>query len=88
DYVHVKLDWRMPHAQELKKSLGPNFRGVPWMVILSESGKTLATSQSPQGNIAFPRSAAKKEHFRNMLQSTSRRLSKSDIDALIAALPE
>ena len=87
DYVHVKLDLRMPNAEIVKDSLGAEFRGVPWMAILSKDGRPLANSLSPKGNIAFPRGESQKKHFRKMLETTSQRLSESEIEALLAALP-
>lgn len=86
DYVYVKIDWRMTSAEEVQESLGAGLRSVPWMVVLSDDGKPLVNSRSLQGNIGFPENDSQKLHFRKMIESTSRRLSKSDIETLMASL--
>lgn len=56
DYVDLKIDtMRMTNGQQVASRLEPNGAGgIPWMVILDSSGKTLATSLGPGGNIGYP----------------------------------
>lgn len=86
DYIHVTLDVRMPHAKSLSESMVEGLNAIPWMAILSPQGDVLATSLSADGNIAFPFEEPAKQHFAEMLHSTSKRLSAADIDAIVTAI--
>jgi hypothetical protein len=89
DYVYVKLDTRMLEATEVISQLRGNANGpVPWMTILSSDGRTLVTSERSGMNIGYPRSEAAKSHFQHMLESTSKRLTGSEIDAIMSALED
>ena len=85
DYVYLKLDSRMPGADEVIGKLRDKREGgVPWMVILSADGKALVTSDSDEGNIGYPVSETERAHFEHMLRTTRQRLSDGEISALMA----
>jgi thioredoxin-related protein len=56
DYVDIKIDtWRMTNGEQVAARLAPTeIDGVPRMVILDTSGKTLTSSFGPDGNIGYP----------------------------------
>lgn len=88
DYVDVKIDtMRMKNGEQVASRLQPaNADGIPWMVILDTSGKTLATSIGPQGNIGYPAQPQEIAHFVAMLKSTRNRLTDTEIESLAADL--
>ena len=87
DYVFVKLDSRMPGAEDvIKKLRASKERSIPWMVILSADGEPLITSDSTKGNIGFPSDEVGKLHFESMLRSTRKRLTDDDVKSLMTAL--
>lgn len=88
DFIDLKIDIvRMPHGQEVAARFLPaKSGGVPWMVILDASGKTLSTSFGPKGNIGYPLRPAEIEHFISMLSETKQRLQENDLQALRADL--
>jgi hypothetical protein len=89
DYVYLKLDSRMPSADEVIKKLQPTGgRGIPWTVILSAEGESLITSDSEKGNIGFPSEPEGKVHFEKMLRTTRKRLTDEEIQSLIADLDQ
>ncbi len=89
DYVYLKLDSRMPSANEVVGRLRQTPEGgIPWMVVLSADGKALVTSDGDEGNIGYPSSKPGKAHFEHMLRTTRRRLSDGEISALLAGLEE
>ena len=57
-------------------------RGIPWCTFLDAEGKSLATSDGPDGNIGFPSDEAGIKHFMTMLQTTKQRLTEEDLAAL------
>ncbi|QEG23771.1 thioredoxin family protein [Mariniblastus fucicola] len=88
DFVYVKTDTRMANADQIKEKYGPDFSGIPWMVMLSADGELLASGMSPKGNIAFPRARYQKAHFKKMLESTAEKMTEADIARLMQSLPE
>lgn len=88
DYVDLKIDtMRMTNGQQVASRLEPNGAGgIPWMVILDSSGKTLATSIGPGGNIGYPYQPEEIEHFVSMLKATKNRLTDADIEAIVSDL--
>lgn len=88
DYVHLKLDTRMESADLIKEELVRDLNFIPWMAIVSSDRKVLATSVGPDGNIGYPSNETSKAHLREMLESTSKRLTPDDIDALLKAIEE
>lgn len=89
DYVDVKVDTtRMTNGKEVAARYQPSkdFPGAPWIVILDPSGKTLATSIAPEGNIGYPYQPSEIDHFISMLRSTRQKLTDADLDKLHANL--
>lgn len=87
DYVHLKLDERMPEAETLISELRKNQQdGIPWMVILDADGKELITSDAPTGNIGYPGQPEGQAHWKQMLESTRKRLTDEDLATLLEAL--
>ena len=89
DYLHVKIDSRMPEAQELVDELREKKEGgIPWMVILDADGKELITSDAESGNIGHPGEPESQKHWLKMLTSTRQRLTDDDLAALMKPLAE
>lgn len=88
DYVDLKIDtMRMVNGEQVASRLEPQGAGgIPWMVILDPSGKTLATSIGPGGNIGYPYQPEEIEHFVTMLKTTKNRLTDAEIEAIVADL--
>ncbi len=88
DYVDVKIDTlRMTNGEQVASRLEPQGAGgIPWMVILDPSGKTLANSIGPGGNIGYPYQPEEIEHFVTMLKATKNRLTDAEIEAIVADL--
>lgn len=62
--------------------------GIPWFVFLDGDGKAVVTSDGPKGNVGFPAAPHEIAHFRAMLEQSKRRLTDTDINALVASLEE
>lgn len=89
DYVDVKVDTiRMSHGKEVASRYQPSkdFPGAPWIVILDPSGKPLATSIAPEGNIGYPYQPSEIDHFVSMLRSTRQKLTDADLEKIHADL--
>lgn len=85
DFVFVRLDAdRMLGASDILKRYGADSAGLPWFVFLDGDGKTVVTSDHPKdGNIGYPGEEPGATHFRQMLQKAARRMTESEIDALV-----
>jgi hypothetical protein len=89
DYVHLKLDARMPGAEDVIARLRDQpDGGLPWMAILNVDGRTLVTSDAEAGNIGYPGDEAGRSHFEHMLRTTRQRLSNADVTTLLEALAD
>lgn len=89
DYIHLKLDSRMPEAEEVIGKLREKKEGgVPWMAILAADGETLVTSDGDEGNIGYPGEPESQVHWEHMLRTTRQRLTDDDLAALLAPLAE
>jgi len=88
DYVDLKIDtMRMVNGEQVASRLEPQGAGgIPWMVILDPSGKTLATSIGPGGNIGYPYQPEEIEHFVTMLKATKNRLTDAEMESIVADL--
>ncbi|MEX2217952.1 MAG: thioredoxin family protein [Phycisphaerales bacterium] len=88
DYLNVKIDQdRMTGGKELLAKHGGAGKGIPWFVVLDPAtGKTLATSDGPKGNVGFPAAPEEIEHFTDILTKTAKRLSPADIKTLARSL--
>ena len=86
DYIHVKLDYRFTNGEAVIRRLRKEPGGIPWMIILDANGKALITSNGPDGNIGFPSGAVGIAHFEQMLRTTARRLTDTEVKLLSKAL--
>ena len=91
DFVDVKIDNdRMTGAKEIYDAqlagAGVKATGIPWFVFLDETGKLLANSDGPKGNVGFPYQPEEVAHFGTMLQQARHNLSDDDITALLDSL--
>lgn len=88
DYVDVKLDtMRMTNGAEVAARYEPKESGgVPWMVILDASGKQLASSFGPDGNVGYPFQRNEIAYFISMLRETRQNLTDAQLEALAADL--
>lgn len=60
--------------------------GIPWFAFVDADGKVLVTSDGEKGNTGFPGAPEEIAHFRTMLEKAATKLTKAEIDALIASL--
>lgn len=66
----------MTNGGAVAKRLRPSeVGGIPWMVIVSETGDSLVTSDGPKGNVGYPFEPHEIEHFMTMLKKTTRKMS-------------
>jgi thioredoxin-related protein len=89
DYVDVKIDMaRMKNCTEVAEQLRKDHEaaGIPWMAILNADGETLATSDSPGGNIGYPFKPREIEFFVAMLNKTRRRITLEQVGDLESQL--
>ncbi len=89
DYILVKMDHRLPGAQELMKEMRDGAQGgIPWFVILDADGTKLATSNEPESgdNIGYPSSESGQDHFAKMLNQTRQRLTEKQVNDLVSKL--
>lgn len=79
----------LPGAQQLERKLGGGERvGYPYLVMLDEHGKVLATSVRPgkAGNIGYPAAPDEVAWFMTMLQQAAPSLSPAERNAVQAYL--
>jgi thiol:disulfide interchange protein len=88
EFVDLKIDVdRMPGGKDILNRYNEKAKGIPWFAIVDAKGKALATSDDAKGeNIGFPSDPKEIEHFAKMLETTHRKLSKADIEQLVASL--
>lgn len=87
DYVHLKLDSRMPEAEAVIGELRAQKEGgIPWMVILDAHGQKLITSDAETGNIGYPGEPGSRTHWQKMLTTTRQRLTDDELAELMAPL--
>jgi len=61
---------------------------LPWMVLLDDHGKTITTSDGPQGNIGYPAEPEEISHFIAMLKKAGKRISSGQLAQVEKALKE
>lgn len=89
DYIHLKLDSRMPEAKEVIGELRKSKElGIPWMIILAADGQPLVTSDAEDGNIGYPNDRDSQAHWEKMLRETRKRLTDEDLAVLLQRLTE
>ena len=88
DFVDLKIDIdRMTGGEDvlLKYNAGKS-GGVPWFVFLDPSGKAIADSNGPKGNVGYPVMPEEIEHFMGMLKKSGRKIEPADLEKIEAAL--
>jgi thioredoxin-related protein len=86
--AQVDID-RMTDGPEVMKKYRPDTSGgIPWYVILDSQGKSLATADSPRGNIGYPFQPAEIDHFLATVKDTARRIDRGQLDQLRKSLEE
>lgn len=88
DFVDLSIDTerRLGGQGMLEAVRGSEAGGIPWFAFLDADGKVLATSDGPGGNTGFPAQPDELAHFRSMLEKVAKRLTKAEIEALLASL--
>lgn len=88
DFVDLSIDTeRRVGGQDMLKAVrGPVEGGIPWFAFLDADGTVLVTSDGPGGNTGFPAQPDELAHFRSMLEKVAKRMTKAEIDALMASL--
>lgn len=90
-FVDIKIDTdRMTGGAELlQKFRGDADGGIPWFVFVDpESGKAVATSDGPKGNLGFPWTDEEIAGFGRMLESLGERCTADDRQKLLDSLTE
>ncbi|MEM7456722.1 MAG: thioredoxin family protein [Planctomycetota bacterium] len=91
DFVIVKIDGQRDlNGTELKDLITSGKPGgIPFHAVFSSEGELLIDSESPIGNIGFPRGSREGAlHLEEMLTEGGTNLSDSEIEAIIASLNE
>ncbi len=90
EFVPVKLDFdRATGAKEIQKRFSEKEQGLPWSAFVDpETGRAVATSTGPKGNVGFPWEPHEIAHFKTMLETAKRKLTDEDIAALVKSLED
>jgi thioredoxin-related protein len=90
DYLIAQVESdRMTDGPEVMKKYRLDTSGsIPWYVILDSQGKSLATADSPRGNIGYPFQPAEIDHFLGTVKDTARRIDGGQLDQLRKSLEE
>jgi thiol-disulfide isomerase/thioredoxin len=90
EYVDVKIDQdRMTGAKEVfeRYKKDKKSEGIPWIAIVDPAtGKAIADSDGPAGNIGFPEKPEEVAHFIGMLRSSATKLGQAELAELQASL--
>ena len=81
DWIPVEIDTdRMTGGADYKKRMKAG--GPPWLAIVDANGKTLITSDGPDGNIGCPVEPNEIDHFMVMLKQTRKHLDDTELNAI------
>jgi thioredoxin-related protein len=88
DFVITQVDIeRMTGGEDVMKAYRTKKDGgIPWFVMLDSKGKSLATSDGPQGNIGYPGQPEEIAHFLSMVKGQARRIEADQLDTLKKSL--
>ncbi|MFT4540666.1 MAG: hypothetical protein ACI841_000101 [Planctomycetota bacterium] len=77
DFINVKIDTdrHINGAAVAARLRGDRKGGIPWMIITSDTGAELITSDGPDGNCGCPVTPQEIEWFITMIQRSKRTLS-------------
>ena len=84
DYVHVKIDQdRMTGGKEFAAKIREGKQGgIPWFAYLDADGKTLATSDGPDGNVGFPVQPNEIAHWLDMFKETAKKITSMELGTI------
>ena len=90
DFVEVKIDTdRMTGGQALLNRYRKSDQGgIPWFAFLTPDGKTIVTSDSPNGNVGCPWQDEEIAYFGTMLRKAKINLSDPAVDRLLQLLKD
>ncbi len=79
-----KIDTRRMKSGDLAAAryLPQRSQGDPWFVILDDSGKTLASSVGPKGNIGYPYQPEESAYFVSMLREARQSISDAELETI------
>jgi protein disulfide-isomerase len=86
-YRLISIDiQRTDGAAALAKRLGsPNgVNGIPWFAVVDATGKVLATSEGPKGNVGYPGPEHEVSHFLSVLRTTAAGISDAELETVRA----
>lgn len=88
DYIDIRIDtMRMTNGEAVAARYeSAEAAGIPWMVILDETGKTMISSSGPDGNIGYPYQPAEIAYFIKMLSETRKRLTDAELETIATDL--
>jgi thiol-disulfide isomerase/thioredoxin len=75
-------------SEQLARRLGSvnGIDGIPWFAVVDSTGKVLATSEGPKGNIGFPDTDVEVAHFFTILHNTAKGITAEEIGTIQRAL--
>ncbi len=81
DYIDLKIDTdrHLNGAVVAERLRGDRKGGIPWMVIIDETGNELITSDGPKGNCGCPVAPHEIEWFMTMIKKTARTLNDEQV---------
>jgi hypothetical protein len=90
DFVIAQVDVdRMAGGKDVMNNRRPDPKGgIPWFAILDSSGKSLASSDGPGGNIGYPAQPKEIDHFLAMIKGQARRIDDTKLAELRKSLEE
>jgi hypothetical protein len=89
EFVTLKLDFdRSKGAKEIETRYAGKEQGLPWFVFVDGSGRAIATSTGPKGNVGMPWQPDEVDHFKTMLDTAKKHVSDAEIAALITSIRE
>ncbi len=90
EFVDVKVDTdRTVGGQAMLDAMsGGKSGGIPWFVLLDETGKEIINSSGPKGNTGFPSEPAEVDYFELMLKKAAKNLKAEEIAAIVGSLRE
>jgi len=88
EFVDVKIDTeRTAGGQAMLDSMsGGKSGGIPWFLLVDETGKEIINSSGPKGNMGFPSESAEVDHFEVMLKKAAKNLTTEEIGTIVGSL--
>jgi len=85
DFVYVQVDRRMHNFDEVYSAYSRDVGSVPYICVLSPSGQVMASGTIEGKNMGYPSTPGAIAHFRSMLEATSKRSSKQELNQIVDA---